>query len=272
MSKAFPSLFNLKSRKFRLVEGNVEEMVTPEIMDGVSAVVHLAAIADPERSIAQPTLVREHNVRGTRRVVEMCLLQGTPIVFPSTTSVYGGVDSAICESTAVLSPSTPYAQCKLEEEAIVAAGRAQGLPAITLRLGTIFGPSMGMRFHTAVNRFCWQAVTGRPITVFRNAMNETRPYLYVGDAAEAIAKIVSSAQFSGEVVNLATTNATVAEVVEGIRSVVAGLSVDVVEARSAGRDSFGVSTEKAERLGISFRGDLREGIKETIHLLEGLRP
>ena len=28
----------------------------------------------------------------------------------------------------------------------------------TLRLGSIFGSSIGMRFHTAVNKFCWQAL------------------------------------------------------------------------------------------------------------------
>ena len=61
-----------------------------------------------------------------------------------------------------------------------------GLRFITCRFGTIFGTSIGMRFHTAVNKFCWQAVIGQPITVWRTALHQYRPYLDLKDAVKAI--------------------------------------------------------------------------------------
>ena len=29
-----------------------------------------------------------------------------------------------------------------------------------------------MRFHTAINKFCWQAVLGQPLTVWTTAKNQ----------------------------------------------------------------------------------------------------
>ena len=57
---------------------------------------------------------------------------------------------------------------------------------MVLRLGTIFGPSPGMRFHTAVNKFIFYAVTGRPLTVWSDAVALVRPYLALEDAVAAI--------------------------------------------------------------------------------------
>ena len=36
-----------------------------------------------------------------------------------------------------------------------------------MRFGTIFGMSDGMRFHTAINKFCYQAVLNKKITIWR---------------------------------------------------------------------------------------------------------
>jgi nucleoside-diphosphate-sugar epimerase len=43
-----------------------------------------------------------------------------------------------------------------------------------------------MRFHTAINKFCWQAVMGKPLTVWATAKNQERPYLALSDAIRAI--------------------------------------------------------------------------------------
>ena len=38
-----------------------------------------------------------------------------------------------------------------------------------------------MRFHTAVNKFCWQATMGQPISVWTTAYDQKRPYLDIED-------------------------------------------------------------------------------------------
>ena len=52
----------------------------------------------------------------------------------------------------------------------------------TFRFGTIAGTSKGMRFHTAVNRFCLDASLNRNINVYKTALNQYRPYLSLSDA------------------------------------------------------------------------------------------
>ena len=43
------------------------------------------------------------------------------------------------------------------------------LKYVTFRFGTISGTSSGMRFHTAVNKFCLNAALNEPITVYKTA-------------------------------------------------------------------------------------------------------
>ena len=56
-----------------------------------------------------------------------------------------------------LQPQSPYATTKLKEEELIAELCQRKDYKHHCRFGTIFGASAGMRFHTAVNKFCWQA-------------------------------------------------------------------------------------------------------------------
>ena len=64
--------------------------------------------------------------------------------------------------------------CGLEKE--------KKLNYVILRFGTIYGVSKGMRFHTAVNRFCLDASLNKSISVYKTALNQFRPYLSLNDA------------------------------------------------------------------------------------------
>ncbi len=271
-TQRFPSVFNLQGAKYMLVEGDVSEVLTPGLISSANVVVHLAAIADPGLSIAKPEMVHDHNLSTTRHVVDACVKAGVPLVFPSSTSIYGGSKAEVVEYEETPRPHTPYAKCKVAEEQTILNAIAEGLPAAILRFGTIFGPSPGMRFHTAVNRFCWQATVGSPISVFRTAMDQLRPYLAVEDASNALAHTVLGSHYQQTPVNIATCNTTVAEIVRELRQIVPDLAVEEIDSPAMNDDSFGVSTEFAATLGYSFGGTMSNGIRETMDLLAGLRP
>ena len=112
----------------------------------------------------------------------------------SSTSVYGSTKDLVDEKCSIndLNPQSPYAFTKLaEEKFILDLSKNRGLKATTCRFGTIFGSSVGMRFHTAVNKFCWQAALKEPITVWKTAMDQYRPYLALTDACSAIDFFIS---------------------------------------------------------------------------------
>ena len=108
-------------------------------------------------------------------------------VFPSSTSVYGvSADVVFEDDDQYLNPQSPYAESKLAIEETIQQRLGESCKYLILRLGTIFGPSPGMRFHTAVNKFCYQAALGQPLTVWKDNYDKVRPYLGINDACCAI--------------------------------------------------------------------------------------
>ena len=147
-------------------------------------------------------------------------------------------------------------------------GAEQGLRFVNCRLGTVFGISIGMRFHTAINKFCWQAAMGQPVTVWRTAYDQYRPYLDLLDAARAVAFILRNDLFDGQIYNVLTQNATVRQIVEVIREFVPALAVEFVDSPIMNQLSYEVSCERFVGRGFAFEGDLRRGIAETLAMLQ----
>ena len=273
-SQRYPSAFNLPDEgRYKVLEADILTADLDSAFAGADAVVHLAAITDATTSFGNEEEVERVNYQGTKRVAQACANAGVPLVFPSTTSVYGTQAETVDEdcSTDELKPQSPYAESKLmAEDYLKALGRAGGLRFVTCRFGTIFGVSPGMRFHTVVNKFCWQAVTGRPLTVWRTALDQTRPYLDLSDAVAAIAFILREDLFDGDVYNVLTVNTSVRTIVELISSHISDVAIEYVDTEIMNQLSYEVSNQRFKVRGFEFHGSLEMGIAETIGLLAGV--
>jgi nucleoside-diphosphate-sugar epimerase len=271
MTQRYASLFNLPdSGRYRFLEADVRSADMRTLLTGAHAVVHLAAVTDAAGSSDKPELVESNNYQATLTVAEACAESGIRLIALSSTSVYGTQKLVVAEdcSPDELRPQSPYATTKIKEENLVIALCAQkGLQAVVCRFGTIFGTSPGMRFHTAVNKFCWQAVMGQPITVWRTAYDQKRPYLDLVDASRAISFILRHDLFDNRIYNVLTLNATVRQIVDTIREFVPGLEVGFVDSKIMNQLSYEVSCERFVSRGFRFAGDLRRGIGQTIALL-----
>jgi nucleoside-diphosphate-sugar epimerase len=269
-TQRFPSLFDLPDGvPYRFVEADVLEADLARLVQGIDAVVHLAAATDAAGSFASREMVERVNFEGTRRVAQACAGEGCRLIFPSTTSVYGAQDQEVDEdcSPQQLKPQSPYAESKLRaEELLRLMGLRDGLRSVIVRFGTIFGTSPGMRFHTAINKFAWQACLGLPITVWRTAMNQKRPYLDLIDAVRAVEFLLARPRIHG-LFNLVSANATVGQIVAILKDHIPGVSTVLVESPIMNQLSYEVSNARFRSLGFEFQGDLRQGILETIRLL-----
>jgi nucleoside-diphosphate-sugar epimerase len=272
MTQRFPSLFHLPViGKYSFIETDVTTADLEPLFQGAHAVIHLAAITDAAGSFERAAHVEENNYQATAKVAKTCSEVGVRLIALSSTSVYGTQEQIVSEdcSAEELQPQSPYAQTKLKEEELVTRLCAEkGLQAICCRFGTIFGASPGMRFHTAVNKFCWQAVMGQPITVWRTAYDQKRPYLDLFDAAQAIAFILRTNLFDGRIYNVLTLNATVRQIVDVVCEFVPDLDVTFVDSEIMNQLSYEVSCERFKSRGFTFDGDLRRGIGETISLIQ----
>lgn len=268
-TERYASLFNLPpAGRYEFVEADILDADLERLFAGADAVIHLAAVTHGNGAAAQRRMQRV-NVAGTARVARACLANDAALFFPSTTSVYG-VDGAVTELCPVteLRPQSPYAEWKLQSEAdLQALARRDGLRLVIFRMGTIFGPSVGMRFHTAVNQFCWRAMAGRPIEVWQTASHQFRPYLDLRDAVRALLFVVSRQQFDGRIYNVLTLNATVNQVIDVLSMFVPGLQITHVDSPLMNTLSYCVNNGRFTRLGFEFSGSLERGIRETISML-----
>jgi len=271
MTQRFPSLFNLPATgRYSFLEADVTSMDLRPVLQDAHVVIHLAAITDAAGSFDRAAIVEANNYEATLRVAEACVETGARLIGLSSTSVYGTQNVIVSEdcSPDELKPQSPYATTKLKEETLVARLCAEkGLRAVSFRFGTIFGNSPGMRFHTAVNKFCWQAVMGQPISVWRTAYDQKRPYLDLVDASRAISFILRKDLFDSRIYNVLTLNVTVRQIVDTIREFVPGLEVGFVDSKIMNQLSYEVSCERFVNCGFSFVGDLKRGIGQTLALL-----
>jgi UDP-glucose 4-epimerase len=272
MTQRYCSVFNLpKEGNYRFIEADITQMDLSPLLEDVNVVVHLAAITDAAGSFGKAEQVEQNNFNATKRLAEACAENSVRLITLSSTSVYGSQADLVDEdcTEAELQPQSPYAVTKLKEERLVQQlVKDNGLRASIFRFGTIFGVSPGMRFHTAVNKFCWQASMGQPITVWTTAYEQKRPYLDLGDACNAIAHIINHDLFDGRVYNVLSQNATLREVVDAIRILVPSLQVQFVDSKIMNQLSYEVACERFKSTGFSFSGSIAQGIDSTVNMLK----
>lgn len=273
-TQRYCSLFNLPDGvPFDFIEADIFKADLESLFSGVDVVLHFAAIADAAGSFEIQDQVERVNYEGTERVAQACVASKRRLIFVSSTSVYGTERETVDEqSSSGLRPQSPYAESKLRSERMLQTlGENGSLRFAICRFGTIFGISPGMRFHTAVNKFVWQACLGLPITVWRTAMDQKRPYLDVRDAVRALRFIMDRMLFDNQVYNVLTINATVRDIVDIIRSRIPDVRVEYVDTKIMNQLSYDVLNEKFRTLGFEFSGGLSDGIGQTIELLRGVR-
>lgn len=270
-TQRYASLFNLPGDvNFTFIEDDILKVDMTALTQDVDVVIHLAAITDASSSFEQREEVEQVNYQGTKRVAQACIENSARLLFPSTTSVYGSQSEVVDETCSIeeLKPQSPYAEYKLKSEQMLQdMGLKQDFEFVTCRFGTILGTSIGMRFHTAVNKFCWQAVMGQPLTVWKTAMDQKRPYLGVGDAVEAIKFITEKDLFDGEIYNIVSSNNTVRDIVDKITECIPETFVELVDSEIMNQLSYNVLAERIAYLGFKVKSRLSKEIQDTINML-----
>jgi UDP-glucuronate 4-epimerase len=132
--------------EYRLIEGDVRD---PDALLRAfdearpDVVMHLAARAGVRTSVEDPASYVEVNERGGLNVLMACVQRDrTPLVFASTSSVYGNTSSVpFREDDAAVEPLSPYAASKRAAELMVYAyHHLHQLPVAVLRFFTVYGP------------------------------------------------------------------------------------------------------------------------------------
>jgi len=169
---------------FRFVEADVARDPVP--LDGVDAVIHLAAKPGVRPSLEDPGSYMEANVTATARLIDAARRVGlNRIVFGSSSSVYGNVTPApFAENTPAVSPISPYAASKRAGELVAHAfAHLYPLKIICLRFFTVYGPRQ--RPDLAIHTFTDLIARDRPVRMYGDGSSE-RDYTYITDCVDGI--------------------------------------------------------------------------------------
>ena len=261
---------------FDFVRGDIRSVdVVNSVLDGVGAVIHLAAIVGDPACARQPELARETNLDASLQLFELSQRQGVSrLVFASTCSNYGnmGNPSQHVTEESELHPLSLYAEAKVAVEKALLAAPVHDKPAVTvLRFATVFGLSPRMRFDLTVNEFTMELLTKRKLVVYGEQF--WRPYVHVRDAARAVAMVLNAPleKVGGQVFNVGDTtqNYQKGQLVELICAQIGDeVEIEHVHKEEDPRD-YRVSFEKIKReLGFHITRTVEDGIREIIDAID----
>lgn len=177
-----------------------------ECMEGVDAVVHLAALPRVQFSIDHPFEAQRANVDGTLSVLEAARAAGVRrVVYAASSSAYGDQTTMPLVETMTPQPKSPYGLQKFYgEELLKMWHMLHGLETVSLRFFNVYGPHLDPDgpYALVVGKFLKQRKNNEPLTICGTGEN-TRDFTHVRDVVEAVVRASQAPNVGrGEVFNV----------------------------------------------------------------------
>ncbi len=275
LRERYVSLWALpKGTRYEFLEGDVRkpEDVAQAVRDA-DVVFSLSDITNAPLSFERKELTWDTNHKGTLNLFTHALDAGVKkFVYTSSCSLYGPTNGVVDE-TGECKPISPYGESKLAAETEMHTKAAEsGFDWTSLRLGTVHGWTIGMRFDTIINRFTYLAAQGRPLTVYDSAWREKRPYVHVADVMAGYKIAATKAKTSGQILNVVGENANMETVIGAIKQVIPDVQVTTTKTPSLNQLSYEVACDRIKGLGFQPTVTIPEGVKEMLAKFAGIAP
>jgi nucleoside-diphosphate-sugar epimerase len=229
-------------------------------------------MTNAEKSFSKEKEMYKNNLNAMKTVIRYCKKKNTKLIHISSTSVYGKQAEVVdenCEKK-FLNPQSPYAKIKLIEENLLKKN-SNNLKYNTFRFGTITGVSKGIRFHTAVNKFCFNAALNNKIEVYKTALHQYRPYLSIRDSFEVFKFCLEKNFFKNDIFNILTGNFTVNQILNKIKKIKKKINIKHVNSPIMNQLSYHVDDSKIKKYGLKLKSKIDTDIKDTLNLLKYLK-
>lgn len=195
-------------------------------LEGVDAVVHLAADTRVIESIDNPTYNFDVNVVGGLNLLEEMRARGVSRLINASTggAIIGEADPPVHEQM-VARPVAPYGAAKLAMEGYCSAyAGSYGLRTLSLRFSNVYGP--GSRHKgSVVAAFFKRLLMGQPLVVYGDG-GQVRDFVYVDDLCDGIMSALTG-DACGVVQLGSGLPVSVAALIDAMREVAAPTPVEV---------------------------------------------
>lgn len=275
LRERYVSLWNLPAgTRYEFLEGDVRNPDdVREALRDAEVVFSLSDLTNAPISFERKELTWETNHKGVLNLFDEAVRGSVrKFVYTSTCSVYGPTEGAVTEE-AECKPASPYGESKLAAEREMHRRAAElDFDWTALRLGTVYGWTIGMRFDTIINRFTYLAAQGKPLTVYDTAWREKRPYVSARDAMQAYRIAATNAAAKGSVFNVVHENANMEAIIGAIRRVYPEIQVATTRTPSLNQLSYEVDGRRFQALGFRPKTGIVEGVRELAEKFKGIRP
>jgi len=184
-----------KSKMFKFIKHDITERI--EIKDHIDEIFHLASPASPIDYLKLPIETLKVGALGTHNTLGLAKEKKAKFLIASTSEVYGDPEVHPQPETywGNVNPTGPrgvYDEAKRFAEALtIAYHKKLQIPIRIARIFNTFGPGMRFNDGRAIPGFIYQALSGKPITIFGDGQ-QTRSFCYISDLIRGLRKLMNS--------------------------------------------------------------------------------
>ena len=249
----------------------------PAVLEGVDAVVHLAAISNDPMGNNFEKVTRDINDESSARLANFAKKAGVSrFVFASSCSMYGFAEGGPRKEDDALNPLTAYARSKVATEKVLQELATNDFVVTSLRFATACGMSERLRLDLVLNDFVAGAVAAGQITILSDG-TPWRPLIHIEDMARAIDWAVGRSPSSGGAflaVNAGSTewNYQVRDLAQAVAKVMPDVKISINQNAQPDKRSYQVDFALFAKLAPNHQPqvDLVSAIRGLKEGLEGM--
>jgi dTDP-glucose 4,6-dehydratase len=183
------NLENLKGlpekAQVRFIEGDVRNwQIVEELVKNSDEIIHFAAESHVDRSISDPGIFIDTNIKGTLNLLDASKKHKKRMVLVSTDEVYGSLDSGFAKEEDILNPSSPYSASKASADLLALAyHRTYGLDVVVTRCSNNYGARQYP--EKLIPLTIKRIIAGKKIPVYGQGSN-IRDWIHVEDHCEGL--------------------------------------------------------------------------------------
>ncbi len=258
--------------RIELIEGDIRDLETmKDVTKGMEYVLHQAAFRSVPKSVDNPTLTNDINVKGTlNALIAAKEAKVKMFIYASSSSCYGNTDKFPESEESLPMPISPYAVSKLTGEYYCKTfSVTYGLETVSLRYFNVFGPRQNpeSKYSSVVPAFIFKMLRDMPPRVDGDG-KQTRDFTFVKNVVDANIKAAFfKSDGSGEVFNVAYGEPySVLDIIENL-NIMIGKSIKAEfgppRTGDVRKTEANISRLK-KRLGVVPKVSFKEGLKITL--------
>lgn len=259
------------ANQVEILKGDVRDEVDLTLaMQGIEAVLHLAAVVSVPVSVENMGFAHAVNATGALNVMETARRAGARrVVYASSAAVYGTEAPVPATERTPLLPSSPYgSQKRYNEETARLEYELHGLETVGLRYFNIYGPRQdpASPYSGVLSIFIDRLTRRAPVQIYGDGL-QSRDFVFVRDVARAnLCALTATAGFGGAY-NVGTGRQT--SVLEAYHAIARELGVASAPEHGPARPgdirhSLADAALIQDRLGWRHEVPFEEGIAQTI--------